>query len=77
MALIIREKSIKPTTTAACKDCKDRKVGCHSECPKYIEWKRAYIKRKNDIRKYNQDVFKVEDYEIKERQKNMKKRGRR
>lgn len=23
-----------------CKDCPDRKVGCHSVCEKYIEWKK-------------------------------------
>lgn len=23
-----------------CKDCADRRVGCHAECPKYIEEKR-------------------------------------
>lgn len=24
---------------APCQDCADRKVGCHSNCPKYTEWK--------------------------------------
>lgn len=23
-----------------CKDCPDRKVGCHSVCEKYIEWQK-------------------------------------
>lgn len=23
-----------------CRDCKDRKVGCHTECQKYIEFDR-------------------------------------
>ena len=28
------------TIQAPCLDCPDRKVGCHSECPKYAEFKR-------------------------------------
>ena len=25
--------------TAPCKDCLDREPHCHSNCPKYLEWK--------------------------------------
>ena len=25
---------------APCKDCKRRYLGCHSECPDYIDWSR-------------------------------------
>lgn len=42
-------------TKAPCKDCPDRKVGCHSECKKYIEWKQIHdreveaVKKQRDI----------------------------
>lgn len=26
-------------TPSPCRDCKDRTVGCHSVCDKYIHWK--------------------------------------
>lgn len=29
-----------------CKDCKDRAVGCHSSCERYITAKAAYIEDK-------------------------------
>lgn len=31
---------------APCKNCKERKVGCHSICSKYIEWKKEFEKLK-------------------------------
>lgn len=30
-------------TINPCKDCKDRKVGCHSTCEKYNQWKSSGI----------------------------------
>lgn len=36
-----------------CKDCADRRVGCHAECPKYIEEKKrrdeAKAKRREGV----------------------------
>ena len=36
-----------------CKDCKDRQIGCHSKCEKYLEFKKQNdeIKRKQRIEK--------------------------
>lgn len=35
---------------APCKDCGDRAVGCHDNCEKYQEWKRANDKRREKER---------------------------
>lgn len=36
--------------TAPCKDCIERKIGCHSDCKRYINYieYKHYIKRKQD-----------------------------
>ena len=31
---------------APCKDCKDRHVGCHGKCEKYLEYKKELQKAK-------------------------------
>ena len=32
-------KSKKPhSVVAPCKDCQERKIGCHSDCEKYLEY---------------------------------------
>lgn len=36
--------------TQPCKDCPDRKVGCHSQCEKYKAWRAEYDKLKEKIR---------------------------
>lgn len=39
---------------APCKECADRKVGCHSTCPKYTEWKaKAVQEPKREFYKLN------------------------
>lgn len=34
-----------------CKDCQDRRIGCHATCQKYIEQSRQRQERKEAIRK--------------------------
>ena len=63
-------------TLPPCKDCADRHIGCHSECDGYKEWKEQEGKRKTDAVQTYRYERAVEDYEIKERIKNMKRRGR-
>jgi len=36
---------------APCKDCKDRAVGCHSACKKYLDFKKTADETKEKIRK--------------------------
>lgn len=31
-----------------CKDCKDRQLGCHGKCERYINQKDEYLKRKKE-----------------------------
>lgn len=38
-----------------CKDCKDRYVGCHSNCDDYKKY-RERIEEANRLRKYNSTV---------------------
>lgn len=32
-----------------CKDCSDRFVGCHSNCERYLAWKKAYDEWSNKV----------------------------
>lgn len=76
MALIIRSKFIRPDNNPPChKECKERQINCHSKCAKYIEWKRQYADRKYALKKYNNGIAEIEEFEIIQRQK-MKARRR-
>lgn len=39
-----------------CKDCKDRKVGCHSVCEKYINFQKEHEKEMKEIRKEKDSI---------------------
>lgn len=55
---------------APCYGCNERKPRCHDECPKYIEWKKAYQKKKDAAYIYYQGERDIERYQIKEIVKN-------
>lgn len=38
-----------------CKDCKERHVGCHGNCEKYIQAKELCEKRKEEYRKFKRE----------------------
>ena len=38
------------TTDNPCRDCKERQVGCHATCNKYIEWRKEYDRVTKGIR---------------------------
>ena len=42
-----------------CKDCKDRKMGCHSKCKSYIEYKQKFNKWQSELKeeKYQNWLF--------------------
>lgn len=42
------------TPSNSCKDCQDRKLGCHSKCEKYQKWLKDFRKEKKMIRKREQ-----------------------
>lgn len=41
-----------------CKNCRDRHIGCHSECEKYLTWRKEFEERK---RKFKRVVSRVND----------------
>lgn len=54
----IRDQEISP-----CKDCKDRKPGCHGTCSKYKEWNEDRLKKKEEmLHKINKEKL-IDDYE--------------
>ena len=55
-----------------CRNCSDREVGCHSKCTRYSEWKivSGDMRYNNYMTKLKQRI--IEDYEIKDRPKNMR-----
>lgn len=42
-------------TISTCKDCKDRKVGCHGYCERYIKERTKNDNQAAEIRKIKQD----------------------
>lgn len=62
---------------APCKDCTERKVGCHSECEKYGAYKKGIIETSSKIKKQHDDERMVENYTINEKYKTLKRQGRR
>ena len=63
-------------TMGPCKDCPDRYVGCHSKCDKYIKWKEQEQLRKLATSELYKTQREAEDYEVRERLKNIKRRRR-
>ena len=39
-----------------CKDCKDREIGCHSKCKKYLDFKKD-LKKTKAKEKYEKKIF--------------------
>ena len=52
---------------APCKNCTDRKLGCHATCEKYQE----FNKQQEQIRQNRFDAYKKEEYFIGKRRHNM------
>ena len=51
--------------TFPCKDCGDRKVGCHSTCEKYTTAKAVYEKKVADQKEIDGRNGDVDDFRIK------------
>ncbi len=52
-----------------CKDCRDRTAGCHADCEKYIQDRKAYEEEKNVIYKNKADYYRQIDVEKKRHRK--------
>lgn len=50
--------------TSPCKDCKERQVGCHSTCEKYLVWNKAWVENKNEISKQRYLAKQINSHEI-------------
>ena len=61
---------------APCTDCKDRQIGCHAKCSKYIDWKSEYNHRKMAINDYSRKIADVESYQVSQQQKFKRTKGR-
>ena len=47
-----------------CKDCPDRKVGCHGSCEKYARAKAAYAEKAEEVFKVKRTYDDFDDYKI-------------
>lgn len=61
--------------TAPCKDCEDRKIGCHGTCEKYKDFKTTIETEKAKIRNAYDTEIKLDDSAMKTVRK-IKKRKR-
>ena len=54
------------------RDCPKRHIGCHSDCPDYIEWSQKRIERKRAERNQKEVQRNLDQYEV-DRRKRLKK----
>lgn len=47
-----------------CKDCTERKQGCHSQCEKYKEWKTAHEEENKIIAEARKQQWAIANYEF-------------
>ena len=59
-----------------CLDCTERHKHCHSECSKYIEWKREHDIKVAKLRKAHELDIEVDLYRAKRRVKMQRLKGR-
>lgn len=60
--------------TPPCKDCENRKMGCHSTCKDYKEYKTLIETEKAKIYKVYETERKLEDSNIRKREKTIKRK---
>lgn len=56
-----------------CKECKERFLGCHSKCEKYIEYKEKKITQGRELRNNKINAYNVDIYFRKKTEKNRKR----
>ena len=50
-----------------CRDCENRKVGCHNECQTYLDTKREYERKRDEERKIKYAEQKIDDFDVENR----------
>ena len=58
--------------TPPCKDCQDRRMGCHSKCELYTEWKKKFQDIQTQLYRHKMEDKRCRDYEM-EKAKRMRK----
>ena len=56
------------------KDCEDRELWCHTKCEKWAAYQKEKMRRRKEITEKHSKEKLVEDYLVKEKIKNIKKR---
>ena len=59
-----------------CKDCKNRRAGCHSECEKYKAYKQELYELHRKQYKDNNADSEARGHEVKSKLKTIKRQGR-
>ena len=60
-----------------CKDCKDRALGCHTTCTKYIDWKASHDVEMEALREYVMLESSVEESKARSVKRNYNRNIRR
>ena len=61
--------------TSPCKDCKERQVGCHSTCEKYLEWNKKWVDNKIKISEKKYLMKQIDSHEIENTYKAKRRRN--
>nr|DAU75770.1 MAG TPA: hypothetical protein [Caudoviricetes sp.] len=57
-----------------CYGCRERNLYCHVTCEKYLALKKERLEMKAKIKRKNMKHMFIEDYEIKEKLKNLRRK---
>ena len=60
----------------SCLNCEKRRVGCHSSCEEYAEFKRNFIEQKEIKRKQKERQNIVYDYVFESRDRQRRRNGK-
>ena len=59
-----------------CQGCNERYPVCHSDCPKYLSWRKGYDKENDEINANKALYYSLDDYERQTRHKVWKGKGK-
>jgi hypothetical protein len=74
----VPRKLVLPVKDCPCykdgKDCAKRVVGCHAKCKEYTDWRADRTEKSKAIYKKNYGAHLAEDWEVRAKIKNIKRR---
>ena len=76
MAKSAREFSHNSEVLSPCKDCKERRAGCHSECENYKEYKQTLYKLHKEQYKQNNADSEATGHEVESKLRTIKRKGK-